>query len=389
MAPEPVADARVHVLIDCTAIPAIRAGVGRYIEGLLGGLSPDQVILSLVVQRRDHKALAKIAPWAGITSISPLLQVRVLRLIWEQTSLPQLARALGVDVVHSPHYTYPRGWRGGRVVTLHDATFFSHPETHEGVKRYFFRSWIRRSWRDSDVVVTPSAASASELTRFLGAPRAKLEVAYLGVDLNRFHPPTHDEVRTFRSGLVPRLGRSWFAFLGTIEPRKNVVALLEGYQQLRNELGESTPELVVSGGRGWDRAALARLDSLGSDSGVRFLGYLPMARLSALLGGAIAVVYPSVGEGFGLPVLEAMASGAAVITTKRLAIPEVGGDAVVYVEPTAADIRDALRDAIQDPSAGEQLKARAVRRASLFTWHATAARHLAAYQAASSSPRRS
>jgi glycosyltransferase involved in cell wall biosynthesis len=129
---------------------------------------------------------------------------------------------------------------------------------------------------------------------------------------------------------------------------------------------------------------------LSPDSGVLFLGYLPMAKLSALLGGSIAVVYPSVGEGFGLPVLEAMASGAAVITTQKLAIPEVGGDAVMYVEPTAAKIRDAMMHALQDVDGRQQLQAQASRRASLFTWHATAARHVVAYDlAAAARSRRS
>jgi glycosyltransferase involved in cell wall biosynthesis len=382
VASEPHVDTRVRVLLDCTALPPRRGGVGRYLEGILSGLSADQVLLTLVVQGRDRAALSSIAPWARIQTVSPLLHARPIRFAWEQTTLPSLARKLGVDVIHSPHYTFPLGWTGGRVVTVHDATFFSHPAAHERVKRRFFRSWTRRAWREANVVITPSAATGDEVARYLGPPLGRLIVAHLGVDLNRFHEPSTDELGSFRRDWLESSGGSWFAFLGTIEPRKNVVLLLKAYEELRRELGPNTPELLISGGRGWDTAAIARLNALPTDSGVRELGYLPPASLSAFLGGAIAVAYPSVAEGFGLPVLEAMASGAVVITTRKLAIPEVGGDAVVYVEPTVGAIRDALRAILDDPGATADVRSRAVLRATLFTWQATAREHVAAYESA-------
>jgi glycosyltransferase involved in cell wall biosynthesis len=382
VAPETLADGRARVVLDCTAIPVRRAGVGRYIEGLLGGLTADQVILTLVTQKRDKKALSKLAPWASIRTVSPLLHARPLRFAWEQVSLPSLARKLGADVVHSPHYTFPLAWRGGRVVTVHDATFFSHPRTHERVKRRFFRGWIRRAWRAADVVITPSVSTATEVSRYVGVPRAQLEVAYLGVDSTRFHPPSGDELATFGGSWLSNPRSSWFAFLGTIEPRKNLVPLLDAYAALRSELGSNSPDLLISGSRGWDANAVARLTSLPADSGVHELGYLPMSGLSALLGGAVAVLYPSIGEGFGLPVLEAMATGAAVITTDRLAIPEVGGDAVYYAKPTKSGLLDAMRQLLQDKSENARLRELAVTRATLFTWHATALHHVDAYNLA-------
>jgi glycosyltransferase involved in cell wall biosynthesis len=378
-----VRDGRKHVLLDCTAIPANRGGVGRYIEGILSGLSADQVILTLVAQRREKKVLAEIAPWATVLTLPAWATVRPLRFVWEQLGLPPLAARLGVDVIHSPHYTFPLGWHAGRVVTIHDATFFSEPATHELVKRLFFRMWTRLAWRRVDVVITPSVATGTEVTRFLGAPRASLQVAHLGVDSARFYQPSSDQLDRFRKTIGIDHAKPWFAFLGTIEPRKNIGLLLDAYRDLRTELGTATPDLLISGGRGWDASAVARLDNLPQNSGVRELGYLPMNELPALLGGAVAVIYPSVGEGFGLPVLEAMASGAAVVTTDRLAIPEVGGDAVSYVSITAAAIRDAMRELFVDRAENERLRGLAMIRASLFTWHATAAHHVTAYALAS------
>jgi glycosyltransferase involved in cell wall biosynthesis len=375
------------VVLDCTAIPARRGGVGRYIEGLLGGLSADQVILTLVVQRRDRKAFSRLAPWAAIRTVSPLLHARPLRFAWEQLSLPALARRLGADIVHSPHYTFPLAWSGGRVVTVHDATFFSLPATHERVKRRFFRTWIRRAWGAADVVVTPSLSTAEEVSRYVGPPKAQLEVAYLGVDLAAFREPSHSEIDSFLSEWLPGVRRPWFAFLGTIEPRKNVVALLDAYADLRAEFGNAAPDLLISGDRGWDVKAIARLNSLPANSGVHELGYLPIASLPALLGGAVAVIYPSVGEGFGLPVLEAMATGAAIVTTDRLAIPEVGGDAVYYAQPDRSGLLDAMRLLMQDRVENARLRSLALTRSTLFTWHSTAAHHVAAYETAARAQR--
>jgi glycosyltransferase involved in cell wall biosynthesis len=377
---------RPRVLIDCTAIPAERRGVGRYVEGLLGGLGAesrpaDEIELFVVCQQRDLAALRADAPWAQrILALPSLLRYRPLRLAWEQLGLPVLARRLRVEVIHSPHYTFPIAWGGARVVTLHDATFFSDPGAHTAVKRRFFRWWTRRAWKRADVVVTPSAASAGEIERFIGRPHGTVEVAHLGVDSGRFHRPSAEASRDFRAAHALAPTQRWFAFLGTIEPRKSVPALLDGYRWLREQLGADTPLLLVSGGRGWDSTANAMLDSLPAGSGVVELGYLPAAHLSALLGDSLAVLYPTLGEGFGLPVLEAMACGAPVLTTNRLAIPEVGGDAVLYVEPTADAIGPAMLSLTTDAARRSDLARRGLARAAAFTWAATARAHVEAYR---------
>lgn len=371
---------RPRVLVDCTSIPANRGGVGRYVEGLLSGMQQRDLDLVLVTQRRDAVALTQDAPWATVIPTSPVIAIRLLRLAWEQVVLPVIARRERVAVVHSPHYTFPLLWRGARVVTLHDATFFSDPGSHRVVKRLFFRWWTRRAWLQAHVVITPSTASAGEVERFLGAPNGIVEVAHLGVDTKVFRQPSATRVARFaRANGLPEDSR-WFAFLGTIEPRKSVTALLDAYALMRERIGSESPLLLISGARGWDAAAIAWLDTLPDNSGVVELGFLPRAELSALLGGSVAVVYPSVGEGFGLPVLEAMSTGAPVITTNRLAIPEVGGDAVVYVEPEASSILEGMIRVFSDPEFAQALSARAVARAATFSWRSTADLHVRAYR---------
>jgi glycosyltransferase involved in cell wall biosynthesis len=171
------------------------------------------------------------------------------------------------------------------------------------------------------------------------------------------------------------------AFLGTLEPRKNVPALVRGWVSAVRDR-PNPPVLVLAGGAGWDTdldQALAEVPA-----GLRVLrpGYLPVGELAGLLGGAEVVAYPSLGEGFGLPVLEAMSCGAAVLTTRRLALPEVGGDAVAYTEPDAASIGAALAELLGDADRRKTLAAAAVERAALFSWDACATAHVAAYERA-------
>jgi glycosyltransferase involved in cell wall biosynthesis len=402
-----------RVLIDCTAIPVNRAGVGRYLEGLLSGLaeltaadsaaaSSEQADFSdtaysaatpntansaeleiiLAVQHRDRESLAALIPTGRVVAIHERFGGRALRLLWEQFGLPALARSVSADVVHSPHYTFPVFRRGARVVTLHDGTFFSEPGVHGFVKRHFFRFWIRAVWRSRGGAITPSRATADDISAAIGEPRVRVEVAHLGVDLGTFEIPSDAAIAQFRSHVGLSEGSEWLAFLGTIEPRKNLGALLDAYEIVKKALGASTPPLLISGGRGWDEPVLARLDALEPDSGIHVLGYLPFEHLPALLGGAQSVVYPSLGEGFGLPVLEAMACGATVITTDRLAIPEVGGDAVAYTDVDAASIAARILEVLAHPQLRHTLGERATARAAQFSWRATAEHHALAYYAA-------
>ncbi|GAA1439892.1 glycosyltransferase family 4 protein [Leifsonia poae] len=371
---------RQRVLIDATAMPANHGGVARYIYGVLEGFPPESIDLFVACQPDDAPTVAAVVPWAHILKTSPALRARPLRMLWEQFVLPLRAVRHRIDVIHSPHYSYPLLWARRRVVTLHDATFFSHPLVHTSLKRLYFRGWIRRAWRSADAIVTPSAATASELSRYLGAPHGVVSVAHLGVNSSRFHPPTPDQLDDFRADHGLDDTHDWFAFLGTIEPRKNVGSLLDAYAAIRSELGESAPRLLIAGARGWDVEAISRLDAMGANSGVSSLGYVPVDHLAALLGGAVAVVYPSFGEGFGLPVVEAMSCGATVITTRHLAIPEVGGDAVLYTEPDAASLREAMLNVLDDDAMRTDMSARAIVRATKFDWAATALAHLRAYE---------
>jgi glycosyltransferase involved in cell wall biosynthesis len=360
------------VLIDATALPENRGGVGRFLDAVIVELATRTDLTAVVAcQGRDVEHFTAL----GVHTVHGLPashESRARRMLWEQFGLPRLARRLGADVIYSPHYTFPVLGRTPAVVEVHDLTFFTLPDAHSTLKRLFFKTWIRLGKLTRRPIIVPSAATAAELTRWAGTPPERVTVAPHGVD-ETFHDPTADDLTRLRDA-VPDLPERWIAFLGTLEPRKNVPALIEAYTRVAT-LNADAPALLLAGGDGWDagvQPAIQRARQDGFD--VRRLGYLPADALAAFLGGAEVVAYPSLGEGFGLPVLEAMACGAPVITTRDAALAEVGGDAVAYSETDAPSLAATLERLLGSPAETLKLRDLARTRAAAFTWRASADR---------------
>ena len=369
-----------RVLIDATAVPADRGGVGRYVDGLVGALDLADVSLALVCQRSDTERYSRIAPHVEVVAGPTAISHRPARLAWEQTGLPLVAQSLGAEVIHSPHYTMPLHTSIPVVVTVHDATFFSEPTLHSAVRGAFYRSATRTAVRRATRVVVPSHSTRDELVRLLEADPERIDVARHGVDNATFHVADAGE----RERVASRLGlrdQAYVAFLGVLERRKNVPNLIRGWVQACAGRAEP-PALVLAGSSGWDD----EVDQACAEvpDGLRVLrpGYLRPADLAGLLGGATVVAYPSAAEGFGLPVLEAMACGAPVITVNRLSLPEVGGDAVAYTEPDAESIAAGLRALLDDEPRRRTLAEAGQVRSREFTWAASAEAHAEVYRRA-------
>lgn len=372
----------MKVLLDATAIPANLGGVGRYVDDLVPELISEGVRLAMAVQDRDVEHFAAKVPEAKLFPVPASFTNRGMRMAWEQTGLPELIRRLQPDVLHSPHYTYPALHRVPLVVTLHDATFFSHPDAHTRIKRHFFTRAIRRAVRGADALVVPSSATRDETLRFVDGDPSRFFVAYHGVDTQVFHPVS-DEERTRVAESLGLAGRRYIGFLGTLEPRKNVPSLIRAWVKAFRSDAEP-PALVLAGGKGWDEGIEPALAEVPAHMTVIRPGYLPLEDLAGFLSGAEVLAYPSIAEGFGLPVLEAMACGAAVLTTRETSLPEVGGDAAEYCGTEADSIASALSRLNADPQRRAELGRAAQERAQSeqFTWRASARAHIEAYRAA-------
>ena len=366
-----------RVLVDATSVPADRGGVGRYVDGLLGALASMTIDLTVVSQRTDAERYGSLLPAARIIPAPAAAAHRPARLAWEQTGLPMLVQQVGADVLHSPFYTCPLRAGCPVTVTVHDATFFTEPEHYDKSRRTFFRSAIKTSLRRAARVIVPSKATRDELIRLLDADPTRIDVAYHGVDHTAFHLPSEDEKARVRARLGLG-GTGYVAFLGAKEPRKNVPNLIRGWAMAVGNRPEP-PALVIAGGQGHDDEIDDAVAVVPPHLRLLRPGYLRYADLPGFLGGSLVAAYPSFGEGFGLPILEAMACGAAVLTTPRLSLPEVGGDAVAYTGPSPEEIARDLGALLDDEPRRRVLGKAGFDRAKEFTWESSAEVHLAAW----------
>jgi glycosyltransferase involved in cell wall biosynthesis len=369
-----------RVLVDATAVAADRGALGRYVDGLIAALHRADADLAIACQRADEERYNALAPKARVVAGPPVIAHRSARLAWEQTGLPFIAQQVGADVIHAPYYSIPLRPGVPVVVTIHDVTYFAEPEAHNPVKATYIKSATRTAVRRAARLIVPSKATRDEMVRLLSADPTRIDVAYHGVDQVIFHRPGDDERRRVSDRLGLH-GHPYIAFLGALEPRKNVPNLIRGWVQAVGDMND-VPALVLAGSGGWDDEVDAALADVPHQLRVLRPGYLRWSSLPGFFGGALVVALPSRGEGFGLPVLEAMSCGSAVLTTHRSSLPEVGGDAVAYTEPDPDSIATALSALIADEERRRTLADAAAARAGEFTWTASAEAHLASYQRA-------
>lgn len=369
----------VRLALDVSAVPPRLAGAGRYIGELARRVPATGVDTTLVTRRDDALRWRNWSPSTHIASIVP--NARPARLLYETWLAGRSSTARSVDVWHSPHYTMPHHSVTPTVVTIHDLTFFTNPEWHERSKAPFFRRAIAYAATHADVLVTVSEYTARQLDEQV-PQHAPVVVATLGVDLERFTwDPSGDGELLRANGLSA--ARPYIFFLGTFEPRKGIDVLLDAFEEIAR--GDAEVELWLAGQPGWDVKAIeSAIASHAATSRIRRLGFVEEAVLPALLRQSRAVVYPSRGEGFGLPVLEALACGACVVTSSDTVMSEIAGDAAFLARAgDARQLAEVITTAIElggDERARHAQASRA--RAEIFTWDATVAQHVRAYEMA-------
>jgi glycosyltransferase involved in cell wall biosynthesis len=369
-----------RILVDATAVPADRGALGRYVDGLIAALHTADADLAVACQRSDEERYGTLAPNAKIVAGPTAISHRQARMAWEQTGLPFVAQQVDADVIHLPYYSIPTRPGVPAVVTVHDVTYFSEPEVHNPVKSTYIKSATRAACRRATRLIVPSKATKHELVRLLAANPDHIDVAYHGVDHSAFHRPAEDELRRVSDRLGLH-GHPYIAFLGALDPRKNVPNLIRAWVRAVADRPDP-PALVLAGGGGWDDEVDAAMAQVPTELRMVRPGYLRWSSLPGYFGGAQVVALPSRGEGFGMPVLEAMACGAPVLTTPHSSLPEVGGDAVAYTEPDDASIAAALATLLDNPVRRKDLAEAAFVRSQEFTWAHSAEAHMAAYRRA-------
>lgn len=372
----------MRVLLDVSAVPGQPVGAGVYTANLAEALTRrDDVELHLLARSGDDERWPQRCPGAVVHAVAP--RARPLRLAWEQARAGAIGRAARADVWHGPHYTMPLRLDTPAAVTVHDLTFFDHPEWHERTKVLYFRRMIRASARRARVLVAVSEHTAARLL-LVAAPRAPVVVAPHGVDHERFRPTPGDDAaaadlaRLRQHGVRP----PYVAFAGTLEPRKDVPTLVHAFARVALRCPQL--RLVLAGRPGWGAEAVrAAVEQSGIATRVSRPGYLPDDALAALYRRAVVVAYPSREEGFGLPALEALACGAALVTTTGSAMEEFASGAAVLVPPGDVDrLAAALAALLDDPARRDELARAGPERAAAFTWEASASRHVEAYRIA-------
>jgi glycosyltransferase involved in cell wall biosynthesis len=364
----------VHVGINLVyLVPGETGGMEVYARELIPALAAagdGAVRLTAFVSR---EGAAADGPWREIPSVTvPVRSAN--RAEWvrgEQVLLPRLAAAHGVDVVHSLGTTAPGWGRFRRVTTIHDLHYRTIPEAHFGVRALGMRVLVPLSARRSHRVIADSQATRDDVVEFLRVPPARVDVVHLGLGRRATVAP-----RAVDTG-----GRPLLLTAAAKRPHKNLIALLEALALLPPA---TRPLLVLPGYPTPHEDELkARAAQLSLDGDVRFLGWVDDAEMEGLYAAATAFVFPSLSEGFGLPLLEAMARGVPVASSNRPPMTEVAGDAALLFDPTRPRaIADAVARLLDDAELRARLRAAGRERVARFTWARTARETLATYRRA-------
>ena len=298
------------------------------------------------------------------------------RILWEQAALP-LAK---MDLLHSTAFVTPLVSPWPTVVTVYDLSFLHYPAAFPAGRRSYLRLMARLSCRRASRVIAISESTRRDIVKQWNLPAGKITVAYPGVG-DEFCPLPAEQVADFRRRRD--LPERFILHVGTLQPRKNLVRLIQAYQRLGTDA-----KLVLAGGRGWlYQDILGEIERHNLKNDVLLPGYLPDDELPLWYNAAAVLAYPSLYEGFGFPVVEAMACGTPVVTSQVSSMPEAaGGDdsgAALLIDPhDTGALAHALHRALEDEALRAQMRAQGFRQAARFTWARTAAATVAAYQQA-------
>jgi glycosyltransferase involved in cell wall biosynthesis len=360
----PKADA-LRIVVDVSPLSLPRTGIGNYLRGMIGGLAQvaqehEIVAFAPTGLRGTRRVREALEPIPVERRLVTLPAAQVWRLAWSKAGRPPLERFLGpLDVFHFSDWMYPPQRAGVRATTIHDLVPLHFPELVHPRTLRMHRAKYRHAAATCDVVFANSRFTAADVAEHLQIPGERIRVAYPGIDA-RFVP----------DGERADLGAPYVLTVSTLDPRKNVEVVLEAFELLRRERPDLL--LAVAGGVAPGGSAPAGRE------GVRLLGFVDEERLAALYRGASAFVYSSRFEGFGMPIVEALASGAPVVASSHPSLDEAAGEASFRADPASPEaVSEALVAALRR---GAERRAEGLAYARQFTWEACGEAVLRGYE---------
>jgi glycosyltransferase involved in cell wall biosynthesis len=360
------------------------AGIARYMLHLLRELPAAAHDFQLDVFATEPLA-PSLLPNVTVRSTRAPAHHPLARILWEQTLFPIALSQKNYALLHSLAYVSPLVNHTLSIVTLYDLSFYLFPEYFRPFQRLYLQFGARVSAQRAQRIITISEATKRDAVRLLNLDQTKIHVAPPGVDLDFFQRVDAPQIEAFRR--AQGLPDHFVLFIGTREPRKNIPSLLRAFALAKRE--HTLPHyLVLAGGRGWMDQDIARvLAETGLDAQVLFPGFIPHQELPLWYRAADAFVYPSQYEGFGMPPLEALASGTPVITSSVSALAEAVGSAALLINPKSPrEIADALLRVLRDDALRHEMRQRGLAHARQFTWQRTAQATAETYRRALGSP---
>jgi glycosyltransferase involved in cell wall biosynthesis len=350
-------------------------GIGTYLRHLVPGVAGRLESGSLLLAHHGPHDERLFPGLAGVEEACLGARRDIMGLAWHTMGRPRLERYLGeLDLVHAPSLVFPPS-RAPLAATVHDLCILKYPGAFPSRWKAFHHRGLRLILRHARAILADSRSTRDDIRSLIGKSDPRIRVVPLGVDAPEH--PGEEEVEQVLA--KHQLAPGYILFMGTIEPRKNLSRLVQAYAAFGAEEKGRGGELVLVGAPGWmGRRELSRIVS---QAGVRWLGFLPQRELEAIYRAAAIFVYPSVYEGFGLPVLEAMARGLAVVTSDSSSLREVGEGVALLVDQTdPMELRKAMRRLIDDEDMRGELAEKGRERAAEYPWERTVELTMQAYE---------
>lgn len=357
----------MRIGIDYTAAVRQRAGIGRYARSLIRALARLDHENAYILLSAGKEPDAE--PWPANFSLRALpVTDRHLSILWQKLRLPLPVEWLTgrLDLFHSPDFVLPPVRKARTVLTIHDLSFLRHPECSSPALLEYLMSAVPRSVARADLILADSQSTQHDLIELMGMDPARIRVVYPAVD-DTFARSNQAGVAAVRAR--HDIGGPYILSLGTLQPRKNYVRLIEAFRILK-DTSDIPHRLVIGGGPGWLYEPIYEtIETLGLQDEVRMLGYVDEGDLPALYTGADVFCFPTLYEGFGIPVLEAMACGTPVVASNTSSLPEAAGDAALLMSPTDTEaMAEALGRAITDTDLREHLIQSGLVQCQRFSW---------------------